>query len=241
MKRALFFYSFLMTGTLLGRIQSVPSFQEDEAPMQKPPSCEVTFDLQEDVRGKKEEPIPCQKREKEFFIEAKAGYFWPFSSLFSDIYGGSGIYGLEFLMALPSCDNPFYNALHAWLGVDYFEKSGQTLGDPRFSTKLVMVPITFGVKWMPSLAYSFNKECSLKIRPYLGIGMEVSYLSVKNHTPVSPTTFYNWGVGGILQAGALFDITKWFFIDIFSTFSYIRVDSVNISGGSLGAGLGVSW
>ena len=107
-------------------------------------------------------------------------------------------------------------------------------------TKIQMVPLTLGLK------YILPTKC---LSPYLGAGLLVSYVDIRNHSPYVRKKDSKWGVGGICKLGCLADISQSFFIDVFCDYSYLKVTfgdhhqkvlrhKTDLSGLSFGGGLG---
>jgi outer membrane protein W len=175
-------------------------------------------------------------------VEAKAGYFVPFSNSFDRIYGGGGIYGLEATLPF-SC----HSGGALWVSASYFGESGtaSSLGDvDSFSTTVDIVPLGLGFK------YFFN---AYKFRVYLGIGGLATYLHTRDDSPFVIRNTTAWGTGIIGKAGLLYCFGRHFFVDIFSDVNYTRITfdrnpddaiirfDVNLSGWTTGVGLGYKF
>ncbi len=189
-------------------------------------------------------PVPnsCYTLERNWFLQGTAGYYWPFWDRFHDIYGGGGIYGVAISNALPEgLSGHLFQTLYGWVDGQYFSKSGKTIGSPQYDTRLTMVPFSFGLEYKPHLQYSFNSGYCVTMRPFVGLGLQVTYLHIHNKVPFGPAHVNNWGTGGVIKFGWGFDFPRYWVVDIFSTFSYMKVKSNNLSGGVLGAAVGCSW
>ena len=89
-----------------------------------------------------------------------------------------------------------------------------------------------------------------RILKKLGAGVDGTYLHVTVDSPYMIPSEGKWGLGSIYTAGALIHLTNSFFIDIFGTYSLIKVyfhdtdhgkvvpQAANISGYSVGIGIG---
>ena len=168
----------------------------------------------------------------EILPEAKAAYFYPTHHRFRDIHSGGGLYSIEASMQT-------WDQLYSWASVGYFQESGSSIGEKR-KTKIQMVPLTLGLK------YILPTKC---LSPYLGAGLLVSYVDIRNHSPYVRKKDSKWGVGGICKLGCLADISQSFFIDVFCDYSYLKVTfgdhhqkvlrhKTDLSGLSFGGGLG---
>ncbi len=167
-------------------------------------------------------------------LEAKAGYFYPTNPLFKKIYSGGGIYGLE------ASFQP-WKYLYPWVSGSYFSKSGNSSGGDTH-TVITFFPIGYGLKYVV--------PCQEHIDFYLGVGGLATYLRMQDRSPHVKRTTTNWGFGGIVKTGLLFNMSNSLFVDLYSDYSFIRVDfdsdeedsvlrqDVSLSGFSFGVGLG---
>ena len=167
----------------------------------------------------------------DFLLEGKAGYFYPTDSTIRGIIGEGGVYSLEGNFSLSDC-------LYGFVSGGYFYKSGQsTLTDSK--TKVTLVPLNFGLK------YFYRCFC---LKPYLGFGLNVSYLHTENDSPFVIHTRTKWDAGFIAKGGFLYDITRCFFLDVFVDYTYLKMhfksgDGVigrdaDLSSVAVGGGLG---
>jgi len=102
---------------------------------------------------------------------------------------------------------------------------------------LWMVPLIAGLQLSPKFG---------RFQPFLGAGVDGTYLHVTVDSPYMIPSEGKWGLGSIYTAGALIHLTNSFFIDIFGTYSLIKVyfhdtdhgkvvpQAANISGYSVG-------
>ncbi len=153
---------------------------------------------------------------------------------FRDIYSEGGIYGGEFTWQMRQ-------KLYGWISADYFSKKGFSIGehDP---TKITMVPLGAGLK----LKFPFKRTVDL----YIGAGVLGTYLHMRDHSPFVIPSSSKWGVGGIAKVGAICKIGEHFFIDLFTNYTYTKIDfdnadqeivirqNANLSNCSFGAGMG---
>jgi len=168
-------------------------------------------------------------------VEGKAGYFYPTSHKFRKIYGnGNGIYGLEV-----SCQA--WKGLYGWASGSYFTDWGRSVGEKN-RTRVTLVPLAAGLKYLFLV-------CS-HLDLYVGAGVLGTYLHTKDHSPFVIKSVSKWGVGGIWKAGALVEIYKRLFADVFLDYSYMKISfhnthhgklvrhTADVSGVSAGGGIG---
>jgi hypothetical protein len=164
----------------------------------------------------------------ETMVEAKAAYFNPTSSSFRSVYSGGGMYSLE---ATARAWRQFYG----WGSVGYFGRNGSSVGLGN-SAHIQMVPFGIGAKYI---------ACCDCIKPYIGLGMLVTYVNLHNDSPFVTHKQHKWGVGGIVKGGLLIDLPCCWFADLFADYNYTKVHfssgTANISGYSAGVGLGYKF
>ena len=170
----------------------------------------------------------------EFLPEIKISAFLPIDQTYQTIYSVAPLYTLEATVL-------FYKGLASFLNVGFLYNSGHliTTSSNRPFTELYMVPIGFGLKYYFPLRH---------MEPYLGIGMLVNYAYTSNNSS-NISSSDDWTIGGLFKLGTIVDITSIVFLDFFidyyyltpnfhSTSPFVISTTANISGFSLGAGLG---
>ena len=168
----------------------------------------------------------------DYFAEAKASYFYPTGGAFREVYSGGALYGLEF-------DCQAWKQLYVWADICYFTKTGHTVSDQDY-TRLTMVPISSGLK------YIYNKH---RAQPYVGIGVETTYLQIHTNSQYLIRSNSNWGIGGIFKAGVFIVPYRSIVVDLYVDYSQMKVymsshnksvvvQSANLSGVSFGGGVG---
>ena len=170
----------------------------------------------------------------EIRIEGKAAYFRPTASVTRDIYGSFGLYSLEALYS-PWCD------LYFWGSVGFATSSGKSTVD-KSKTTLTYVPISAGLKYL----FQINS-----FRPYFGAGPLAAYLHTKDDSPFVVKKREKWGVGAIVKAGLIYDISRHFFLDAFVEYSFMGIDfsrmsitlgqAADISGLAAGGAIGIRF
>ncbi len=167
------------------------------------------------------------------FLEAKAAYFYPTDDKFRSIYNSRGIYGLEY-----TCQA--WKWLYPWISTSYYSSWGKSMGFG-YRTHIYFIPIGLGLKYLHSF-----KHADL----YAGVGGLATYVHIRNHSPFVVPTTAKWGGGAIAKVGLLINLPKSFLIDIFSDYSYMKVDTrksdhgkvirhhVDLSGWSIGGAIG---
>lgn len=166
------------------------------------------------------------------FTEVKAAYFRPTAREFRSLYSDSGLYGIELT-------GQVWRGLYAWGSTDCFYQTGKsTLGN---STKVTMVPIGLGLKYLIPV-----KEADV----YFGAGILGTYLHTHDRSPYVIQHNSHWGVGAILKAGVFLLAKEHLFFDLFTNYSFTKVNfhdtdggkviplQADISGWSIGAGIG---
>lgn len=147
---------------------------------------------------------------KDYLLELKAAYFLPTGDRFKNVYGGSGIYGLEFTFQAK-------DFLYVWTSADFYLKSGHAYGSActsPSSTDIWFLPFAAGIKLF----------CPINIVDlWLGGGVLGTYVNVKDHNPNVISSISKWGVGGIVKAGAIINCTKYLFVDLFTDYSFMQI------------------
>lgn len=217
MKKLLPIFIFLLTKL----------FAVDIEPVQGPLSCEEPEKPASDCCCLMTNRQLCCN---EILLEAKAAWYYPTSSCFRSMYSsGNGIYSLE-------ANFQFANHWYAYTSGSFFI-SGE--GDSTYS--IWFIPVTVGVKYLRH-HIAFNYLWSW----YVGVGGVATYVQIQDHDPGYETHINRLGGGGNTQLGGIWYITKHFLVDIFAqyTFNYIPTsdetcgDTANLSGLSLGGGIG---
>lgn len=194
--------------------------------------------LQADLTSPQENQTQCRLTPKDSdfcFLEVRAAYFYPTSNEFRGFYPGGVIWGLEF-------DCQAMESLYWWLSAEYFRKDGKTnLGS---STNVAVVPLNAGFKWCYTEYW---------LQPYLGLGIETTYLREKVNSPnlLHSTAFWTFGLR--FKSGFFARFYDHFFLDFFADYSLkcanlhkashssVTIDSPNTSHFSFGGGLGYAF
>lgn len=169
----------------------------------------------------------------EILLEAQGAYYLPTDATFKKIYYESGIYGLE--TSIQTWKN-----LYTWMSASLFTKSGQSIGLEN-NTNITFIPIGVGLKYLWKV-----KSVDL----YGGLGALPTYLNIHDQSSYVTQKTRKWGCGGVAKIGAIINLPQSFFIDLFSSYSYINISnhttyekkvydhSANLSGYSFGLGIG---
>ncbi len=171
-------------------------------------------------------------------LEARASYFRPFSKTFRELFRNGGIdYSLETTI-------PVWCGLNVWGAVDYFSRGGKMIGIDR-STRLTMVPITAGLKYV----YFCNRYYGV----YAGAGTRYYFVELINRVyPIHRVT-HRQGFGGIVEVGNLFCLNNSFLIDLFASCSFksfhglrhlppnAESSRIDVGGWNVGGGLGYKF
>ncbi len=147
--------------------------------------------------------------ESQVNVESQVAYFQPTDDTFRDVYSRGGvIFGLEATRVRA------WRGFYPWVSARYFGKSGRSsgLGD---RTKIDIVPIGAGLNYL----FCGSQHYDL----FIGAGMLPTYLHITDESNFVIRKNNNWGLGGIVKMRLHFNITKSFFIDLFSDYSFIKI------------------
>ena len=172
-------------------------------------------------------------------LEFRASYFFPFSKIVRDlVHSGGANIALEATI-------PVWRKLNVWTGIDYFSRSGR-MTDIDASVHLTIVPVTVGLKYIYPLRQYYGI--------YGGAGVRYYFVEMVNRLEPIYRTVHRSGVGGIIEIGNMFYIGEHFVIDIFTAFSFTKVNgiggdlppnatstSIDVGGWNIGAGLGYKF
>ena len=170
-------------------------------------------------------------------VEGKFSYFRPDSPTLRKIFPGwMPVYQLE---ARTRIAKYFY----FWGSVAYISKHGHSLGDHQRTT-LHVVPLTAGV----DLVSRFSDQFKL----YAGAGARYFFVNVINHSQYVHKTDTSNGLGGAFRAGSLIRLSKHWVLDLCLDYSLknmrfsgssskVQRHHLDLSGLSLGAGIGFQW
>lgn len=177
---------------------------------------------------------------KRWYFAIKPGYFYFSDNNMRHFFNDGGF----ILRAQSGCR--FWEYLMVWMDGSYFEKTGESIGGGA-KLKIKLATLTLGLKGI----YYFNEYAAI----YGGAGPRIFMMLLNNATPFVRGDDNEVGVGGGFDLGFwLFPIPQWknFFIDVFGDYSWkkLRVDAdeissfdydVNVSGISVGAGIGIRF
>ena len=180
---------------------------------------------------------PCSEKSYAdfYFLEIRAAYLYPSSNHFRTYYSGGLSWGAEL-------DCRFAKYFYTWISAEYFSKDGKTSTDS--STNLILVPINAGIKWLYSNSF---------VQPYLGLGLETSYLREKIDSPLLLHSLSFWNFGLRFKTGFLIRIFEYFYTNIYldyslkcanlhkPTHSSVIVLNPNTSHFSFGGGFGYAF
>lgn len=187
-----------------------------------------------------------QSQALDTLFEANAAYFYPTDPQFRKIYSGGGIYRLK------TCTQ-VWEQFYPWISIGVFSKSGSSIGEGD-KTRITIVPLGFGFKYLPLFDRFF--------RPYLEVGGLASYVHIHDYSPYVVKKNSRVGAGGIIKIGLLTYLAKFFFLDFFCDYSFMKVNfntsykeerhhgadnkevthhRADLSGFSFGGGIGFSF
>jgi hypothetical protein len=152
-------------------------------------------------------PIEDSNALKYIYLEAKGACFYPTNSMFRKIYGSTGgIYGIESTLL-------FRKGIALWASFDCFYQSGFSIGS-RNPTDITIVPFGIGLKYFVPISF---------VDLYLGAGVLGSYLHMHDQSPYVVKKPLSWGVGPIVKLGAIFNLPRFVFLDLFVNYSYTQI------------------
>lgn len=180
------------------------------------------------------------------FLEFRISYYHPTSSELRKMFNSGGI-NYQLTGTIPICPNSqnlLTRGTNLWTGVDYFSKTGHSIGFDE-KTKITIIPITLGIKYfLPSFS------CRLPGNFYAGGGMKYYFLYTHNHSDTVRRYINRNGMGGVGEIGFITNIKNNLILDIFTSYSSKSFDApsssnpavegtdLNVSGFNIGAGIG---
>lgn len=160
--------------------------------------------------------------------EVRAGYFYPNSKKFRDIYKHGGAEGeLEV--------SGTYMGDWKWFGnANYFYKKGHSLGFYD-KTTIRMIPVSLGLKYQ----FCFFRGIS----PYLGLGISYTFTKINNHSDYVKRHVNKNGFGFVVKSGVTFDLSCNFILDLFVDYynqhlHFHHHHNAEMGGFKTGAGIG---
>ena len=167
--------------------------------------------------------------EYENTVELRSAAFIPTDNLFRDIYGNAGAsYQLEASSAV-------YEGLDVWGNLDLFSKPGRSVGLGN-STEILIANTSVGIK----VPFQFSE----KISPYIGIGISLGRVWLKNNSFCGEDKASKFAVGGVLKTGINYFFMENVFLDVFIDYLYQPVHfetDIDIGGLKTGIGLGIQF
>ena len=158
-------------------------------------------------------------------VALKAGYFFPSSSLFREVYKSGPTFGGEFTV-------PVAGALRFWAGAELFSKTG-VLSISEETTKVRVIPVYAGLR------AEFGKK---SVHPY--IGAAAAYFLFHEENPLG--TISDSGLGFLARAGIQAKLGGPVWVDFFADYRACTVrtdgdDPLEAKLGGLSAGAGLSF
>ncbi len=168
----------------------------------------------------------------DWLAELRGGYFYPTSKKFREIYRDGGP---EVELEL---SKTFKKDWMAWANVNYFERSGHSIGF-HDKTTINMVPVSFGFKYLYPI-------CNFPINPYLGGGVTYTFINVKNDADFVKRHVTKSGVGFVVKSGMYVDLCYGLILDIFADYYYQKIhfyskNNEDVGGFKMGLGLGYKF
>lgn len=170
-----------------------------------------------------------QESDRDILVEFKGSIFVPSNDLFHDVYGNCGDFGVEITGNL-------LDRLYAFFSTDFIVKHGLTseLGS---ASQLNLVNMGVGLKYFVPFKHGDF---------YVGLGIEPTYLGMRNETLLGLFEQQSWVCGGIAKVGFIVDVGHSFFLDFFVDYSFAKADfnnnaeqnTVYLNGALYGLGFG---
>jgi hypothetical protein len=172
-------------------------------------------------------------------IEADASAFFPTNHTVRNVYGNVWQnYGITFDHIQPFSGT--FQPISFFGQVNYLFSHGCSEGGNQ-PTHIQLVPITFGLKWIQNIHNN--------VELYMGIAPRYYFMAIDNNSSYVPNHQNNNGCGAYITAGSFFYPIKNCMINLFLDYSYMKFKapcstsyyesfSTNVSGFSLGGGIG---
>jgi hypothetical protein len=125
-----------------------------------------------------------------------------------------------------------FQNFYGWANISYHETNGHSIG-LHDHTSLREFPIGVGFKYF----YPFSPNKAV----YAGLGLQFSFLNVKNNSHCIRRHVNKQEFGGVLKTGFRMNFHEYLYLDIFGDYIYQKFHTngeVNTGGIKLGAGLG---
>lgn len=170
----------------------------------------------------------------------KFSYFYPSAQKFRDLYSSGLSYGLKY-------NSKVRRHFSLWAEVDFFSKKGKTIPSSScgYPTRITLIPLSTGLKFV------YQKELFV---PYIGAGVEVTWMQVHTRSPFLVHKNSKWGIGGVFKAGVLLIPYSDFVLDFFIDYSlltiklakpnhhpFVQVSKSNLDHFNFGTALGISF
>jgi opacity protein-like surface antigen len=165
----------------------------------------------------------------EWIAELRAGYFYPTSKKFREIYRQGGPEGEV------EVSKSFSENWIGWGNINYFQRSGRSKGF-HDRTTIRMLPLSLGLKYQFQFCNCFS--------PYIGAGVTYTFLNVKNAAHFVKRHVSREGFGFVLKSGVNINLSEDFLLDLFLDYYYQDVrfhDKHRVEVGGLRTGIGLGY
>lgn len=170
-------------------------------------------------------------------LEIKGGYFFFTQHNMRKVYDRRGE-DFQLSFSIPCWEN-----IQIYGSLEFLEKYGKSLNGHQH-TRIREFPISLGMQTIFNIADNMDY--------YFTIGPRYFFVWVKNNSSFVDRNKKKNGLGGFVNTGFLFHLTRHFFLDIFGEYSYKQMHfhstkpnvtghSVQVGGLTFGAGLGYSF
>lgn len=145
----------------------------------------------------------------EVLAEAKFGYEIPTDSTARKLYSNNVRYELE--GSVEAC-----KGFYGWASLGYFTSTGGTITQDNYH-RIQIYTIGAGAKYLLPI----NERCD---RVYLGVGILPTYVAVRETSIFLKHWTHDWAVGAVIKGGALINVWRCLFVDLFADYSFVRVE-----------------
>ena len=136
-------------------------------------------------------------------IEGRVAYFYPTQKKFRRVYKDGGPdYQIEVSKRL--CNDWF-----GWFNTSWFHQTGHSTGI-RYHTRVDFIPVGLGIKR--------NICITPKLFAYIGGGVNLSFIRLKNDDPFIKKHNHRECVGGVVKLGLNYQLSECFYVGIFSDY-----------------------
>lgn len=150
-----------------------------------------------------------------FTAQIRAGYFYPASEVFREIYNDGGA-EFELEGAVHITQN-----IDAWLNFNYFQRNGHSIGLGN-RTSIELYPLSTGFK------YNYCLMDNLSI--YGGLGISCTWVNIHDHSSFVQQHTSKTQVGAVIKSGLQYWLDESIFLDGYVDYYYSHFSGIHHSG-----------